>query len=70
MSMEGDPLNFADPRTQKALHRLRELAPFLWSGSKDLQYDSVINALSTDKVAAVDNWPYGIPVMRDYGKTT
>jgi multiple sugar transport system substrate-binding protein len=69
-SWGGDPLDFTDQKTQKALGHLRELAPDLWSESEGLKYDTVINALSTDKVAVVDNWTYGIPVLREAHRRT
>ena len=69
-AMNGAPLNFEHPKTQEALTRLWNIAPSLWPGSKDLQFDTANSALITDRVAAVDNWTYGMKVvMAEFGKT-
>jgi len=68
-SAGGDPFDFADPGTVATFRFLHTLAPLLSPDSRRAKWDTTNDALAQESAYIAQNWPFGVRLLHDYGKT-
>jgi trehalose transport system substrate-binding protein len=69
VSAGGDPFDFADPGTVATFRFLHTLAPLLSPDSRRAKWDTTNDALAQESAYIAQNWPFGVRLLHDYGKT-